>query len=245
MADHAGQTLQDARNSLGVVQVRPFVRDAVDLVSDKSSCQSTMCQAISGISSDDIDLIASLIFPDEGHVIDWLKDLTTPLVVHCRRLRKPFSSPDLELFKSREGVFLSHLVVASSHHHVVVLVITRRQADIFVLLCVVVEKAVLDAALWHSDRDAVRSIKFQLCDDTEFLQWDTSRLDRIFGFDGMTFLGFDFDALVAEAENFDSLLGDRHRAGSGIALEVGLGFQPCEDADKVFGWVEGRLVVGY
>ena len=59
----------------------------------------------------------------------------------------------------------------------------------------------------------------------------------------MAGFGGDLDRLVAHAQKLDALLLDVHDTGVGVALEVGLGLEPVEDANEVPGWVEGGLVV--
>lgn len=244
MADHARQGLHDARHTLGVVKVGPGVLDAVDLVGQQPAGEHTVRQAIARVTGDDVNLVVTLVLADESHVVHGLEDLAGPLVVGASSLGEALTSPLLELIKAGQSLLLADLMVAATDDHVIVFVVALGQTHVLVLLGVVIEQTVLDGALGHAHSDAVGAVILELGDDAQLLEGDAGGLDGVLGLDGVAALGSDFDGLVAHAEKLDALLLDIHDAGTGVALEVGLGLEPVEHANEVAGGVEGGLVVG-
>lgn len=242
MHDHAARGLDHTSHSLRIVELRPLVLLALHLISDQLPGNHPVRQPIPRIARDDVHLVIPLVLADIRHVIHRIKDLPTPPVVHAPGLGKPLPRPLLQLPEPRRRVLLPDLVVAPANNHVVVLVIALGQPHVLVGLGVVVEQAVLDAALGHANGDAVGAVELELDDDAEFLEGHAGGFDGVLGLDGVPGFGLDLDGFVAEAEDFDAFFRDGHDARVGVALEVGLFLEPGKDAGEVAGWVEGGLV---
>ncbi len=244
MLEHTRQALDNTPQPLRTVQPRPLILDSINLIRDQPPRQHTMRQPIPGVPRHNINLIRPLILANKRHIIHRLKDLPAPPVINLPRLRKPLACPGLELSEPWRRLFLPDLVVAPPDNHVIVLVIARGQTDVFVHFGIVIEETVLDAAFGDADGDAVGAEVLELGDDGEFLERDAGCFDGVFGVHRVPGFGGDGDGFVAHPEELDALFVDAGYAGPGEALEVGLGFEPAEEASEIFGWVEGCLVLG-
>src|SRR5699024_4244515 len=102
----------------------------------------------------------------------------------------------------------THLVVAASHDEVVVFIITRREPNILVLGSAVVDEAVLDCALGNPNSDYICPVVVQFRHDTELLERDVGRLNRIVAFNGAPALGFDSHLFDLAVHGYCPLLFD-------------------------------------
>ncbi|KAI6771764.1 hypothetical protein HG531_009389 [Fusarium graminearum] len=115
--------------------------------------QHSSCQTVAGITRDDVDVFVALVLANKLHKVHWLKYLPTPTIINRANLRETLASPRLQLLELSSGVFLANLVITASNDDIIVLVVAGCQANVFVLVSLVIKETVLDRTLRYSSCD--------------------------------------------------------------------------------------------
>lgn len=114
-----------------------------------------MDKAIARVTSDDVNVLLTLVLADESHVIDRLKDLATPFVVNGRGLGNARARPVLQLLERRDGISLAEPVTAAPNNHVAVYVVALDETNVLLLAGGVVYEGIFDGAFRKADGDAI------------------------------------------------------------------------------------------
>ena len=77
--------------------------------------------------------------------------------------------------------------------------------------------------------------------ETYLLQRNTRSLQGVLASNGKAIICADFDILGAHAKDLDTFLFYLHHTSTRVAAEVGLFLKPLQEANQVFGWMEGGL----
>jgi len=151
------------------VKLTPGVVLPLDQVGDQLAAEDAMSQSVARISCDDVDVIASGIKPDEGHIVRRLVDLAAPPVIYGTGLGKTVPDPLLEFVRAPVGTLLANPMVASSDDNVVVFIVAHGESDVLSRLSRIVNKAVLDAPLRHPNGNRICAVVLHLRYDAQLL----------------------------------------------------------------------------
>jgi hypothetical protein len=95
MTDHAGKS-REWRKPSRIVELTPWVCNALNLVCNELPGEYAVREAIAGITSHNVDVLAALISTDESHVVNRFEDLPTPFIVGLPYLCEALTDSILE-----------------------------------------------------------------------------------------------------------------------------------------------------
>ena len=137
MRHHAWEA-GDGGRAFRAVKFGPRIVDALDLSGDDFAGENAQCEAVARVAH-------ALVKFNEGNQVDGIQNLTRLSIVDRASLCESFSNPGLQLRVPNVPFFLAHFVIATANDEIIVLIIASGEADVFVRVRLVVDKAVFDA----------------------------------------------------------------------------------------------------
>ena len=139
----------DGGKAFRAVKFGPRIVDALDLIGDDFAGEDAQCEAVARVPSHDVGMAHALVEFNEGNQADGIQNLTRPSIVDRASLCESFSNPGLQLRVPNVPFFLAHFVIATANDEIIVLIIASGEADVFIRVRLVVDKAVFDAGFWE------------------------------------------------------------------------------------------------